>query len=166
MWQIINIITCYASKLKARQCRIYSLIVIITVGIAIIFFSKKPQPKYAQVLSSEPIITIGYAQKYYCNGALVPFIKIFGNTESNRLSVYKNSLFFFIERLNITRESYALNYYELKHCIAFKIREPRIIGYDVIYTIDNKPGKVRVIHKPDQSIPLNGKGKLILAPYL
>ncbi|WP_340608702.1 UmoD family flagellar biogenesis regulator [Xenorhabdus bharatensis] len=152
--------------LRARQCSIYSLIVIIAIGIAIIFFSKKAQPKYAQVLSSEPIITIDSAQKYYCNGALVPFIKIFGNTESNRLSACKNNILSFIEKLNTTSEYYAMSYYEFKNCIAFQIREPRIIGYDVIYTIDNMPGKVRVMHKPDQSIPLNEKGKLILAPYL
>ncbi|PHM33449.1 UmoD family flagellar biogenesis regulator [Xenorhabdus innexi] len=154
------------SKIKTRQCGIYSLIVIITIGIYAMLFPKNPQPKHAQVLSSEPIITIDSAPKYYCNGMLLPLLTIFVNTENNHSSVYENSIFSFIELLNITKKYYSLSYYELKNCITFQNRELRIIGYDVIYTIGNKPGKVRVIHKPDQLIPLDGKGKLILAPYL
>ncbi|CDL87762.1 UmoD family flagellar biogenesis regulator [Xenorhabdus cabanillasii] len=154
------------SKLKTRQCGIYSLIVMIAVGIAAIFYFKNPQPKIAQVLSSEPIKTMASAPQYYCNGALLPFLIGLRNIENDHLSVYKNSMFTLIEMLNIKREYHALNYSQLKNCVMVHVKEKRIIGYDVIYMIGDKPGKVRVTHRPEQTIPLDEKGRLILKPYL
>ncbi|MGH8353037.1 MAG: glycine zipper 2TM domain-containing protein [Pseudomonas sp.] len=40
----------------------------------------------------------------------------------------------------------------------------KVVGYDVKYQLDGKPGQVRMDHDPGAQIPLDEEGRLVLAP--
>ncbi|OTA19676.1 UmoD [Xenorhabdus beddingii] len=67
-----------------------------------------------------------------------------------------------LDNLKIKREYPALNSSVLKNCIMVDFKQVRVVGYDVTYMIGNNPGKVRMPYNPEEIIPLNKKGKLII----
>ncbi len=70
-----------------------------------------------------------------------------------------------INQLKINRNYPALIHSTLKNCIELHFKKPRVVAYDVNYVIGEQPGKIRMAYKPDDTIPLNEKGQLILGSY-
>ncbi len=74
--------------------------------------------------------------------------------------------YYMIEALN-NKSIAHFPYAQFRECIPIYRQERRVIGYDVLYTIDGTPGKVRTTFKPGDIIALDSDGRLVLEqePY-
>ncbi|MDC9622004.1 UmoD family protein, partial [Xenorhabdus sp. XENO-7] len=166
VYKIINISRCYVGKLKIRQYGIGSLIAIAAIGTAATLYFESPQPKVAQVLSSEPIRITVPAPHHYCHETVFAIPIRSEDMKGGLFTGYEYRILTLLDNIKASREYLALNHSALKNCLMVYVKEQRTVGYDVNYTIGDNPGKVRVTYKPEQTIPLNEKGQLILQPYL
>ncbi|WP_415843360.1 UmoD family flagellar biogenesis regulator [Xenorhabdus thuongxuanensis] len=168
MWKTINISRCYVVKLTIRQYVISSIMTIITIaiiGAAATFYFESPRPSVAHVLSSDPIRSTVVFHQSYCHIAVFPIPDTVKNITHNHLIKYEYRILTLLNHLKASRKYPALIHSVLKNCIEFSFKKPRVVAYDVSYVIGEQPGKVRIAYKPDDTIPLNEKGQLILKSY-
>ncbi|MBG3131407.1 flagellar protein regulator [Proteus mirabilis] len=147
----------------------YTLIGLIIVLAILSFIAWRwvfSQPQYAHVVSATPIKSTVFVTEEYCHriGLPTPFTP-------EKLSRFHPAeqecrVFYMIEALNNSNIA-NFPYPQFKECIPIYRQERRIVGYDVLYTIDGTPGKVRTTFKPGEIIALDSDGRLILEqePY-
>ncbi|PHM63718.1 UmoD family flagellar biogenesis regulator [Xenorhabdus ishibashii] len=155
-------------KLTIKQYIISSIIIIITIaimGTSATFYFESPPPSVAHVLSAEPIRSTVVFRQSYCHIAAFPIPDTVKDITHKHLIKYEYRILTIINHLKIHREYPALIHSVLKNCIEFRFKKPRVVAYDVNYVIGEQPGKVRIAYKPDDTIPLNEKGQLILKSY-
>ncbi|MGA6363718.1 flagellar biogenesis regulator UmoD [Proteus penneri] len=149
--------------------RKYTLIGLI-IALAILSFIAWrwvfPQPQYAHVVSATPIKSTVFVTEEYCHriGLPTPFTP--ENLSRFHPAEQECRVFYMIEALNNSNIA-NFPYPQFKECIPIYRQERRIVGYDVLYTIDGTPGKVRTTFKPGEVIALDFDGRLILEqePY-
>ncbi|KLU16552.1 UmoD family flagellar biogenesis regulator [Xenorhabdus griffiniae] len=155
-------------KLTIRQyvmSAIMTIIAIAIIGIAATFYFESPRPSVAHVLSSEPIKSTVVFRQSYCHIAVFPIPVTVKGITHNHLIKYEYRILTLINHLKINRKYPVLTHSALKNCIDIHFKKPRVVAYDVNYVIGEQPGKVRIEYKPNDSIPLNEKGQLILKSY-
>nr|WP_099131403.1 UmoD family flagellar biogenesis regulator [Xenorhabdus ehlersii] len=155
-------------KLTIRQyvmSSIMTIIAIAIIGIAATFYFESPRPSVAHVLSSKPIRSTVVFRQSYCHIAVFPIPATVRDITHNHLIKYENRILTLLNHLKVNRKYPALIHSALKNCIEFHFKKPRVVAYDVNYVIGEQPGKVRIEYKPNDTIPLNEKGQLILQPY-
>ncbi|MDC9605659.1 UmoD family flagellar biogenesis regulator [Xenorhabdus griffiniae] len=156
-------------KLTIRQyvmSFIMTIIAIAIIGIAATFYFEPPRPSVAHVLSAKPIRSTVFFRQSYCHIAVFPIPFTVKNSVHNHLIKYEYRILTLINYLKINRKYPALIHSTLKNCIEFHFKKPRVVAYDVNYVIGEQPGKIRIEYKPDDTIPLNEKGQLILKSHL
>ncbi|MBI6548172.1 UmoD family flagellar biogenesis regulator [Xenorhabdus lircayensis] len=153
-------------KLKIRQYVIGSIITIAIIGAAATFCFESPRPSVAQVLSSRPIRSTVDVHQSYCHITVFPIPITVKDIVGNRLTEHEYRILTLLDVLKVKREYPVLNHSVLKNCIAVDFKKPRIVGYDVSYVIGDQPGKVRMLYQPEEIIPLNEKGQLIIKTNL
>ncbi|MDC9592246.1 UmoD family flagellar biogenesis regulator [Xenorhabdus sp. IM139775] len=155
-------------KLTIRQYVIGSIITLITIaiiGAAATFYFDSPRPSVAQVLSSEPIRSTVVFRQSYCPITVFPIPVTVKAISGNHLTAYQYRILTLLEHLKANREYPALIPSALANCTEFNFKQPHVVAYDVNYVIGEQPGKIRIEYKPDDTIPLNEKGQLVLKPY-
>ncbi|MDX7991347.1 UmoD family flagellar biogenesis regulator [Xenorhabdus littoralis] len=152
-------------KIKIKQYVIGFVITIAIIAIATIFYFKWSQPRVAQVLSSYPIKSAVTVHQSYCHISAFPIPNTVKNIEGGLLTDYEYRILFLLTSLKTKKEYPVLTHSALKNCVAVDFKKANVVGYDVIYVIGDKPGKVRIRYKPEEIIPLNEKGQLILKPH-
>lgn len=118
-------------------------------------------PQYAHVVSATPISSTVFVTEEYCHRVGIPMP--FTATHLSRFhpSEQECRIFHMVDALN-NKELAQFPYHKFKECVPIYRQERRIIGYDVLYTIDGSPGKVRTTFKPGDIIALDAQGRLIL----
>ncbi|CDG18188.1 UmoD family flagellar biogenesis regulator [Xenorhabdus doucetiae] len=155
-------------KLTIRQYVIGAIMTIITIaiiGVAATFYFESPRPSVAHVLSSDPIRSTVVFRQSYCPIVAFPIPATVKTIAGNHLTAYQYRILTLLEHLKANREYPALTHSVLKNCTEFNFKKPRIVAYDVNYVIGEQPGKIRIEYKPDDTIPLNTKGQLVLKSY-
>ena len=134
---------------------------IFLILIILIFFSNSPEAKLAIVLSTEPIKASRLVEYENCS-------------VSGILDTYdKESLFRYHPAEQECKMVYMIStlrghslpsflYNNNRICTVSKKMEQVIVGYDVIYRIDDSVGKVRTASEPGLFIPLTADGRLNL----
>ncbi|PHM75182.1 UmoD family flagellar biogenesis regulator [Xenorhabdus kozodoii] len=152
-------------KLTVRQSVMGLIMTIAIIGAAVTFYFESPRPSVAHVLSSKPIRSTVIFRQSYCQISAFPIpAATVKDISGNHLIEYEYRILTLLFHLNVKRAYPALTQSVLKNCTEFHFKKPRIVAYDVNYVIDGQPGKVRIGYKPDDTIPLNEKGQLIIKP--
>lgn len=124
------------------------------------------QPQFAHVVSATPIKSTVFVTEEYCHriGLPTPFTP--ENLSRFHPAEQECRVFYMIEALN-DKNIANFPYPQFKECIPIYRQERRVVGYDVLYTIDGTPGKVRTTFKPGDVIALDADGRLVLEqePY-
>ncbi|PHM50018.1 UmoD family flagellar biogenesis regulator [Xenorhabdus miraniensis] len=149
-------------KLKIRQYVIGSIITIAIIGTAVTFCFESPRPSVAQVLYSKPIRSTVAVSQSYCHITVSPIPATAKDITESFLPNHEYRILTLINTLKVKREYPALKHSELKNCVIVDVKQPRVVGYDVVYRIGDKTGKIRIPYIPGETIPLNEKGQLIL----
>ncbi|AOM40456.1 UmoD family flagellar biogenesis regulator [Xenorhabdus hominickii] len=152
-------------KLKIRQYVIGSVIAIAISVVSATFYFESPRPSVANVLSVDPIKSSVAVRQYYCHIRVLPIPITVGKIEGDRFNGHEYRILTLLDSLNVKMEYPALNHSALKNCIIVDFKKPCIVGYDVSYVIGEEPGKVRMLYKPEETIPLNEKGQLIIKQH-
>ncbi|MDC9581579.1 UmoD family protein [Xenorhabdus sp. PR6a] len=155
-------------KLTIRQYVIGIIITIITIaiiGAAATFYFDSPRPGVAHVLSSKPIRSTVVFRQSYCPVTVFPIPITVKAISGNHFITYQYRILTLLEHLKANREYPALIHSVLENCTEFNFKKPHIVAYDVNYVIGEQPGKIRMEYKPDDTIPLNEKGQLVLKSY-
>lgn len=151
---------------NVRKYTLIGLIIVLAILSFIAWRWVFTQPQYAYVVSATPIKSTVFVTEEYCHriGLPTPFTP-------EKLSRFHPAeqecrVFYMIEALNSSNIA-NFPYPKFKECIPIYRQERRIVGYDVLYTIDGTPGKVRTTFKPGEVIALDPDGRLILEqdPY-
>ncbi len=162
---MMNISRCYVVKQNKKLYVIGSIMAVAIVGIVATFHFQSPRATVAYVLSSSPIRSTVVVRQSYCHIALFPIPATVKDISGHHSIEYGYRIFTLFDYLKAQREYPALTHSALNNCIEFNVKKPRIVAYDVNYVIGRKPGKIRIGYKPDETIPLNEKGQLILKSY-
>ncbi|MEQ4899933.1 flagellar biogenesis regulator UmoD [Proteus vulgaris] len=153
-------------SVDVRKYTLIGLVVVLAILSFIVWRWVFPQPQFAHVVSATPIKSTVFVTEEYCHriGLPTPFTP-------EKLSRFHPAeqecrVFYMTEALNNSNIA-NFPYPQFKECIPIYRQERRIVGYDVLYTIDGTPGKVRTTFKPGEVIALDADGRLILAqePY-
>ncbi|MBW5406128.1 UmoD [Morganella morganii] len=142
------------------------LVLLVVIFVVIISFAvvKNKRPAVAEVLSSEPIIATIPVRHEYCDLTTMP-------------GPYKRELLNIIHPTEQVCTPYLL-YETLLHepkvyggptyrsCTSVYTYEHRIVGYDVVYKINDTVGKVRINYNPGNAMPVDNTGRLIILPEL
>ncbi|MDC9597853.1 UmoD family flagellar biogenesis regulator [Xenorhabdus anantnagensis] len=139
--------------------------IVAIIGAIATFCFESPRPSVAQVLSSNPIKSTVVVRQSYCHIAVFPIPATVKDILGNSSIEYEYRILTLLDHLKVKREYPALTHSVLKNCTEFSFKKPRVVAYDVNYVIGEVPGKVRIEYKPDDTIPLNEKGQLILKSY-
>ncbi|OTA16142.1 UmoD [Xenorhabdus vietnamensis] len=152
-------------KSKKRLYIIGSIITTAIFGATVTFCFESPPPKFAQVLSSNPIRSTVVVSQSYCHIAVFPIPATVKDILGNNSIEYEYRILTLLDHLKVRREYPVLTHSVLKNCTEFSFKKHRVVAYDVNYFIGEEPGKVRMEYKPDDTIPLNEKGQLILKSH-
>ncbi|MBG3012164.1 flagellar biogenesis regulator UmoD [Proteus faecis] len=151
---------------NVRKYTLIGLIIALAILSFIVWRWVFPQPQYAHVVSATPIKSTVFVTEEYCHriGLPTPFTP--ENLSRFHPAEQECRVFYMIEALNNSNIA-NFPYPQFKECIPIYRQERRIVGYDVLYTIDGTPGKVRTTFKPGEVIALDSDGRLILEqdPY-
>lgn len=147
----------------------YTLIGVIAILVLLLFIAWRwifSQPQFAYVVSATPIKSTVFVTEEYCHRIGLPTPFSLENLSRFHPAENECRVFYIIETLN-KRTASRFPYPDFKECVPIYRQERRVIGYDVLYTIDGTPGKVRTTFKPGELIALDKKGRLILTqePY-
>ena len=147
----------------------FTLIGLILVLAILLFVAWKwifPRPQFAHVVSATPIKSTVFVTGEYCHRIGLP--TQFTPEKLSRFHPAEQEcrVFYMIEALN-NKSIAHFPYAQFRECIPIYRQERRVIGYDVLYTIDGTPGKVRTTFKPGDIIALDSDGRLVLEqePY-
>lgn len=151
---------------NVRKYTLIGLIIALAILSFIVWRWVFPQPQYAHVVSATPIKSTVFVTEEFCHriGLPTPFTP--ENLSRFHPAEQECRVFYMIEALNNSNIA-NFPYPQFKECIPIYRQERRIVGYDVLYTIDGTPGKVRTTFKPGEVIALDSDGRLILEqdPY-
>ncbi|MEX5486085.1 flagellar protein regulator [Proteus mirabilis] len=113
-----------------------------------------PLPQFAHVVSATPIKSTVFVTEEYCHRIGLP--TQFTPEKLSRFHPAEQEcrVFYMIEALN-NKSIAHFPYAQFRECIPIYRQERRVIGYDVLYTIDGTPGKVRTTFKPGDIIALD-----------
>ncbi|HAS8349667.1 TPA: UmoD [Vibrio vulnificus] len=142
------------------------LVLLFVIFAVIISFAvtKNKHPAVAEVLSSEPIMATVPVRHEYCDLTTMP-------------GPYKRELLDIVHPTEQVCTPYLL-YETLLHeprayggptyrsCTTAYTYEHRIVGYDVVYRINDTVGKVRINYNPGDVMPVDNTGRLIILPGL
>lgn len=140
------------------------LLIVICVAIISSAVINNKRPAIAKVLSSEAIMATVAVRHEYCD--LIPMP-----------GPFKREALDIIHPTEQTCTSYLL--YEMllkapriyggaayRSCTEDFTYEQQVVGYDVVYKINNTVGKVRINYNPGGAMPVDNTGRLIILPKL
>lgn len=149
------------SRITVTGLGLLFVIFAVIISLAVI---KHKRPAIAEVLSSEPITATIPVRHEYCDLTTIP-------------GPYKRELLDIVHPTEQVCTPYLL-YETLLHepkvyggptyrsCTTAYTYEQRVIGYDVVYKINNTVGKVRINYNPGDAMPVDNSGRLIILPGL
>lgn len=142
------------------------LFLLIVLFVVIISFAviKNKHPAIARVLSSEAIMATVAVRHEYCD--LIPMP---GPLKPEHLDIIRPTSetctpYLLYEMLLKPPRLYGGAAYH--SCTEVFTYEHRIVGYDVVYKINNTVGKVRINYNPGDAMPVDNTGRLIILPGL
>ncbi len=142
------------------------LFLLIVIFVVIIFSAtvKNKRPAIAEVLSSEAIMATVPVRHEYCD--LVPMPGPFKPEHLDIIHPTSETCTPYLLYEVLLKPPRLYGGAAYRSCTEAFTYEHRIVGYDVVYKINNTVGKVRINYNPGDAMPVDNTGRLIILPGL